>query len=350
MSRITKSWVVATLTTIFAMMLSLMVSISPAAASDFVPNSPVVNDPAGISQDWFKVQGDSQTYSYYWDAEGNNGIPEGAEIATNGALSVTVYARHYMGDVQMMPMTFTNAAGASAPNTVTFTNARCNGTGGTFFDVYWNQVYDGSGLVSYLPIVVAKSDSGQTNLYSVSEDIVVRDGEVFRYDPTVPGGVWLSPGWHTVYAGEYHDRSGAGGTFYHASSSNRLWVPACGNVQPPAGQVPPGGTQPDPDPGTDTPPGTEPGGTTGAATGKLKLLQRKSIVKAVAVNRKVSSLTTFKLKAPGRKKPVVIKALAGQVVVKKVKALAPGTYVLKARVKINGKFRFVRVARLVVKR
>lgn len=116
----------------------------------------------------------------------------------------------------------------------------------------------------------------------------------------------------------------------------RLWVDKCGSFEQPEGQIPPGGVVTAP---------TDPNAT---PTGKLKLLVRKGVVKATALNRKVTSRTVFKLRAPGGKKSTLITVAAGRVATATLKA-RPGKYVLSTRVKSDGKTIDKRVASLRIR-
>ncbi len=142
-------------------------------------------------------------------------------------------------------------------------------------------------------------------------------------------GTYELQGWHMGSAGKV---------------TTRFFVPSCGSRIPPPGD--PSGLGPSID--GIPPDGPETSST--QATGKLKLLRRVKLLKVQAINRKVESRTTFKLKRPGIRKPIIIKAPANKVIVKRVKAVKPGKYVLRARVTVNGQLRYKPVAKLVVKR
>lgn len=326
--------VVRPLAVAFAMALSLVLGVSmfaPAhAGEDFTPNSAVVNDVAGVTQDWFTVQGDGM-YGYYWDAAGISGIPQGGRVYTTAGAPFTIYARHYTGTVKEVQVNVTNVAGVSAPNTLTLINPVCNpSTGVSSYEVTWNQTADGSGLESYRPFVTQVSDEGNRSFeQELRTPMTVADGQSIRFDQLSQyGAVGFSPGWHTVTPGEFTDMAGSGRI---SGTQVRLWVAKCGNFNPPAGQIPPGGVVVPPnDPNN---PGT---GNSAKPTGKLKFLARKGQVKAKAINRKVMNLSTFKLTRPGAK-AIFIKAPAGKVVTARVKALKPGKYRLMAPVWKDGK-------------
>ena len=351
------SRVVRPLAYAFTMVLSLVLSISmfaPAhAGEDFTANPAVVNDAAGVMQDWFTVQGDGM-YGYFYDEAGSSVVPEGRRVYTTAGVPFTIYARHYTGTVKTVPVAFTNTPGTSAPNTVTFTNAWCDGVGSTYFDVYWNQTADGTRLESYQPTLRITSDDGKDNMSrQTSSNTVVPDGQSVRFDTiTIDGDVWLDPGWHTLYAGEYSTVNGVATRLEH--SPQRLWVGACGGRVPPAGQIPPGGAVPPPnDPNDPSDPNNPDTGNSAKPTGKLKFLARTGYVKATAINSKAINRSTFRLLKPGVKKATLIKAPAGKVVSKRVRALKPGKYRLMAPVWVNGKvtgYRCVDTLKLVRKR
>lgn len=336
-------WVVRPLTTtINTMVTALIVSIFmaiPAHAVDWVAPAVQVNDPAGTSQDWFRYTSDGQSW-LSTEPDGDPFVSTDTQVPTNGLLAIKLYAYHVSGEVREVNLTFTNVSGVSAPNTVTLANRRCVGDV-TFYDVYWNQTPDGTGLESYRPWVWTVPDQGASLMQEAKTPVIVPDGQTIRFDTISRYGfVSFSAGWYTVRVGEYTDMAGGG---IIEGTPLRWWVPACGNSTPPSGQIPPGGETP----GSGS---TDPETSSTSATGKLKLLRSIGRVRVQAINRKVTTSTTFKLKRPGIRRALVIKAAAGDVEVRKVKALKSGTFVLKVRVRTNGRWTNKIVARLSVQR
>lgn len=338
------------MTTLVAIMaLVLAGSVSAIAATDWNPPPVTINDPAGTTQDWYMWSVDGQSY-YSYDPAGQSVIPPGEHISSGGVLDLTVYVVRYLdGETRAVPLSFTNAAGTRAPNTVTLHADQmvCGkfSTQSTWLPVTWNETYDGTGLTSNTPGVMFKGDDGSlsplqvNSTSSASTNHIIPDGGSVRLDAYNPN--WgLLPGWYTAVPYRVPDDNSAI-VYEPASAHSRLWVPTCGGAAVPPGQIPPGGTVP-------TPP-NNPGGSTGKATGKLKLLRSAGRVKATAINRKVTSRSDFRLKANG-KVVKTITAPAGKVVKWTVRANVRTRYVLQVRSVVGGRDRYRPVARLLVSR
>lgn len=335
------------MTTLVAIMaLVLAGSVSAIAATDWNPPPVTINDPAGTTQDWYMWSVDGQSY-YSYDPAGQSVIPPGEHISSGGVLDLTVYVVRYLdGETRAVPLSFTNAAGTRAPNTVTLHADQmvCGkfSTQSTWLPVTWNETADGTGLTTSTPGVLFtngyETSTMEVEAYRYPSSYVISDGTSLLLNDYNPSWQGILPGLYTVTP--YSRDASSGPQVLETSQSQQLWVPPCGGAQPPPGQVPPG-TVP-------TPP-SKPGGSTGKATGKLKLLRSAGRVKATAINRKVTSRSDFRLKANG-KVVKTITAPAGKVVKWTVRANVRTRYVLQVRSVVGGRDRYRPVARLLVSR
>ncbi len=267
MSQNRKSWVVATLTAFFAMVLSTLVSIPAASANSADPPPvPTVLDRSGADQDEFVIP-DNPDWMYFGSASSNSSLSPGFQ-SSGGALTYTVKTAYYNAegvytDGPSYVLTFSHATVAEAHNGFTLALGSCNTrTGRTALTVYLQNPADSSGR--YLP-------TGELEVYNIDGaggsmlTPRVLDGSTVAIE-FVPGSVGIFPGTNSI-------RYFAGNTLV---KSDKIWVPACGRYEPPDG-----------DPG-------QPGGPDDTAsrrmpTGFLRVVNcRRSVVKAVMNNRRTS--------------------------------------------------------------
>lgn len=230
MSRFNRLWVLL----VPMVLLFAGLGVTPAHATDWNPPAPVPSDVCGTQQDRFYVPTDDQTDYYY------NGqvVGQGTWQPTGGTSAVNVVARTWSDPDKTFAMSFSaesNSTCVEAADTVTTEIVACNTTNkGTRVKFTYTNTDDPTNWFHTRPEIWVDRWDGKQSAYVVPTYGQVADGASVsitggdHYEAaTAADEFYLSPGTYKLQLGtaEYARRL----------LSNRLFVPACGGLNPPAG-------------------------------------------------------------------------------------------------------------------
>lgn len=333
MSRFKRLWVLLVPT---AIMLALGSTTPVHAAPPTQPAAPIPDDACGTSDDKFFVSAGQPLEDINWrDSLGNSYAPGVWNATKGGAASVTLTATVSTVDgtaeYTYPAMTFSTEPDSSCVDvldTVTAKVLGCNSnTNGTKVAFTYTNVAENGRPHTDPQLIASRWDAGQTAV------VVFRSGEVADGESvTVTGGDDPTGGSFFLAPGTYNMRLYTKETGVR-KLPNTFFVSACGKYP-----VPPG------DPSGQ--------GKSVMPKGWLKQVNPKAIMKMRAINRKVTHATFFRLKIDPRHGKTTVKSFKAKPnsVVKKVYNGKVGTkYVLKAKVKVNGKWKWLVLKRAMLR-